>query len=95
MAPQKEKKKKRKKKKLSPPKKKIAPEEEKKSEISLCYLSYYPHWSRDSVSPVCRIFRNFTEPAHRPLDWFSPKVAMSVCVAVCRSVPPAPRGARM
>ena len=38
---------------------------------------YYPHWSRDSVSPVCGIF---TESA--PLSRFSHRVAVSLCFFV-------------
>ena len=46
------------------------------------YWFYNPHWSRDSVSPVCRIF-----PETAPLGWFSHRVAISVCLSVCVSAP--------
>ena len=50
------------------------------------YRSYYPHRSRDSLSPVCGIFTNSA-----PLGRVGHRVAMSVCLwfclCVCLSVP--------
>ena len=47
----------------------------------LWYRCYYPHRSRDALSPICRIFKESA------LGQFFHRVAMSVCLCVCGRVP--------
>ena len=35
----------------------------------LWYRCYYPHWSRDALSPVCRIFSYVGRNIHGHCDW--------------------------